>query len=137
MAEIVVEASAEKLEEVLEFINGQLEERECSMKLINQVDLAVEEIYMNIANYAYNPVTGEANVRCEITENPLQVTIGFADSGTPYNPLERDDPDVTASAEDRRIGGLGVYLVKQLMDEIDYQFEDGKNVLTIKKTIGD
>lgn len=135
MAELKVTARLDNLDEVLDFVNQYLEAADCSMKVIGQVDLAVEELYTNIANYAYHPAPGEASIRCEITGEPLQVIIGFEDKGRPYNPLAREDPDITAGDMDREIGGLGIFLAKQLMDEVDYEFRDGKNVLTIKKQL--
>ena len=135
MAELTVAATLENLDTVTDFVNAELERANCLPKLITQVDLAVEEIYVNIAHYAYHPETGEATVRCEVGGDPLQVKIGFADRGRPYNPLAREDPDVAAGLEEREIGGLGVFLAKNLMDDISYQFRDGKNVLTISKLL--
>lgn len=133
MAEITVAATLENLDMVTDFINEQLEKADCSMKLMTQVDLAVEEIYVNIAHYAYHPEVGEAVVRCEVSGDPLQIIIGFEDHGKPYNPLEKEDPDITRSAEERPIGGLGIFMVKKLVDDISYEFKNGKNVLTISK----
>ncbi len=135
MAELTLTASLENLDQVLDFVHRQLEAADCSERIIGQVDLAVEELYTNIANYAYCPQPGEAKIRCAVQGDPLQVVIGFTDQGKPYNPLQREDPDVTAGAEDRKIGGLGVFLAKKLMDELDYEFKDGSNVLTIRKRI--
>ena len=98
-----------------------------------QIALAVEEIFVNIANYAYNPGKGNATVRVEVEKDPLTVTITFIDGGVPYDPLKKDDPDVTLSAEERSIGGLGVFLVKKTMDDVSYEYKDGKNILSIKK----
>ena len=133
MAELTVPATLENLEIVTGFIHERLKLAGCPAKLMTQVDLAVEEIYVNIAHYAYHPSIGEATVCCEVGGEPLQVTIGFADAGKPYNPLEQKDPDIMQDADQRPIGGLGVFMVKKLMDEITYEFIDGKNVLTIRK----
>ena len=86
----------------------------------------------NIARYAYHPEVGEATIRCEVGGEPLQVVIQFMDGGKPYNPLEKDDPDTTLGVEEREIGGLGIFMVKKSMDKIDYEYSDGKNILTIK-----
>ena len=100
-----------------------------------QVELAVEEIFVNIANYAYHPELGEAEVDVDAGGDPPTVTIRFLDHGKPFNPLEREDVDVTAAAESRSIGGLGILLVKKSMDDVEYSYEDGKNILTIRKKL--
>ena len=107
----------------------------CPMKTQCQVDVAIDELFGNIANYAYNPDIGTATVRVEVTENPLAVVITFIDNGVPYDPLAKSDPDITLSAEEREIGGLGIYMVKKSMDDISYEYKDGKNFLKIKKNI--
>lgn len=135
MKELNIEAKVENLDEVLEFVDAELEARDCSPKIQMQLDVAVEELFVNIAHYAYKPETGIATVRVEIIEEPLSIVITFIDSGKPYDPLAREDPDVTLSAEERQIGGLGIYLVKKTMDDVIYKYEDGKNILTIKKTL--
>ncbi len=103
------------------------------MKIQFQIDVAVEELFVNIAHYAYTPETGTATIRVKIEEDPLSASITFIDSGIPYNPLEKEDPDVTLSAEERGIGGLGIYMVKKSMDDMIYEYTDGQNILTIKK----
>ena len=133
MAEITVTATLDSLDTVLAFVDEQMERAGCPRKLITQVDMAVEEIFVNIARYAYHPEVGEASVRCEAGGDPFQVIVGFADHGRPYNPLEREDPDVTLDAEQRPIGGLGILMAKKLMDDIQYEYQDGKNILTLRK----
>ena len=133
MAEITIAATLENLDTVLAFVDQQMEEAGCAMKLMAQVDMAVEEIFVNIAHYAYHPEVGEAIVRCEAGGDPFQVVVGFADRGRPYNPLAREDPDVTLDAEQRQIGGLGIFMTKKLMDDIQYEFQDGQNILTLRK----
>ncbi len=134
--ELTIEADVNNLDEVLAFVDEQLEVHDCPPKTQMQLDVAVEELFVNIAHYAYNPETGNATVRVEIQENPLSVVITFIDRGVPYDPLAKDDPDVTLSAEDREIGGLGIYLVKKSMDAVNYEYKDGKNILAIKKNLG-
>ena len=97
--------------------------------------LAVEEVFVNIANYAYAPETGPARVRVEVAEEPLCASITFIDHGVPYDPLAKEDPDITLSAEDREVGGLGVFMTKQLMDDVRYEYVDGCNILTISKDL--
>ena len=133
MAEITVAADLASLNDVLAFVDGEMERAGCSMKLMTQVDMAVEEIFVNIARYAYHPEAGEASVRCEAGGDPFQIVVGFADRGRPFNPLDREDPDVTLDAEARQLGGLGILMAKKLMDDIQYEYRDGKNILTLRK----
>lgn len=135
MREITIEAKLENLDEVLGFVDGQLEELECPMKAQMQIDVAVEEIFVNIASYAYAPGVGDAVVRFESSQDPASVTITFIDSGVPYDPVQKDDPDVTLSAEERGIGGLGIYMAKKAMDDMKYVYRDGQNILSISKSI--
>lgn len=135
MSEITVLAIIEKMDTVMQFVDQHLEAAHCSEKVIGQVELAVEEIYTNITNYAYHPEHGTARIRCEIKGEPLQIIIDFFDEGKPYNPLEREMPDVNAGIDEREIGGLGIFLVRKMMDEVEYQFVDGKNILTIRKNV--
>lgn len=135
MREITIEAKIENLDEVLGFVDGQLEELECPMKAQMQIDVAVEEIFVNIASYAYAPGVGNAVVRFESSQDPASVTITFIDSGVPYDPVQKDDPDVTLSAEERGIGGLGIYMAKKAMDDMKYVYRDGQNILSISKSI--
>ena len=133
MKEITVPAVLAELNQVIAFVSRELEDFHCPTAAQMQIELAVEELYVNIANYAYQPEDGDATVRLRVEEDPLQVTIQFLDSGKPYNPLEKPDPDVALPAKEREIGGLGIFLVKKNMDEIAYEYKDGKNVLTVKK----
>ena len=135
MTELTVAATVENIETVTDFVNEQLEAMDCPMKAQMQIDIAIDELFGNIAHYAYNPEIGQATVRVEVAEDPLSVVITFIDNGTPYDPLAKADPDTTLSAEERDIGGLGIYMVKKSMDEISYEYQDGKNILTIKKNI--
>ena len=100
-----------------------------------QIDIAIDELFGNIVHYAYNPEVGPVTVRVEVTEDPLAVSITFIDNGVPYDPLAKTDPDVTLSAEEREIGGLGIFMVKKSMDEISYEYRSGQNILTIKKNM--
>ena len=135
MKELTIAATVENIEVVTDFVNQQLELLECPMKAQMQIDIAIDELFSNIAHYSYNPEIGQATVRVEVVENPLAVTITFIDNGVPYDPLSKENPDLTLSAEERQIGGLGIYLVKKSMDEITYEYKDGQNILSIKKCI--
>ena len=134
-AELAIEATVENLPTVLAFVDEQLEAVGCSMKTQMQIDVAVEEIFVNVASYAYAPGHGGAEVRVEISGEPLTAAITVIDRGVPYNPLAREDPELTLSAEEREVGGLGIYLTKELMDDVSYAFRDGQNILTLKKKI--
>ncbi len=136
MKELTLEATLDNIPEVTAFVDGLLEEQDCPMKAQIQIDVAIDEIFSNIARYAYKGGKGNATVRVEMEKNPAAVRITFADNGTPYNPLEQDDPDITLSADDRPIGGLGIFVVKKTMDDLHYAYRDGKNILCIRKKIG-
>lgn len=136
MKELTVEAVLENIDTVTDFVDARLEELDCSMKVMAQINVAVDELFSNIARYAYQPETGSATVRVEVTEDPLEVVITFMDHGVPYDPLKREDPDVTLSADERKIGGLGIFLVKKTMDDVKYEYRDGQNILKICKKIG-
>lgn len=135
MKELTIAATVENIEVVTDFVNQQLEELACPMKAQMQINIAIDELFSNIAHYSYNPEIGQATVRVEVMENPLAVSITFIDNGVPYDPLSKEDPDLTLSAEERQIGGLGIYMVKKSMDEISYEYKDGQNILSIKKCI--
>ncbi len=135
MADLTVDALVSNLDQVLAFVDGQLETMDCSMKAQMQIDVAVEEIYVNIANYAYAPETGKAYISVRPDPDNASVTIEFRDNGIPFDPLAKADPDVTLSAEERKIGGLGIYMVKKSMDAMEYSRKDGQNILTITKKL--
>lgn len=135
MKELTIDATVENIETVTEFVNKQLEAFDCPLKAQMQIDIAIDELFGNIAHYAYNPEIGKATVRVEVTECPLSVVITFIDNGVPYDPLAKDDPDTTLSAEEREIGGLGIFMVKKTMDKIAYEYKDGMNILTLVKKI--
>ena len=135
MKELTIAATVENIAIVTDFVDEQLEALDCSVKAQMQIDIAIDELFGNIAHYAYNPDVGNATVRVEITEEPLAVIITFIDGGVPYDPLKAAEPDITLSAEERQLGGLGIYMVKKSMDEITYEYKDGKNILSIKKKL--
>lgn len=134
MEKLTVEATKENLLKVNEFVEANLEKIECPMKAMMQISVAVEEIYINIASYAYGDNIGQAEILLD-TDTAGQVSITFMDSGTPYDPLAKEDPDITLSAEERGIGGLGIFMVKKSMDDVLYKYEDGKNILTLVKKV--
>lgn len=133
MNTLTVEAKIANLGKVLAFVESELEKTDCGIKACMQISIAVEELFVNVAHYAYTPGTGDVTIRVESYDDPGLVEITLTDSGIPYDPLSKDDPDVTLSAEDRKIGGLGIYMVKKSMDHMKYERVDGKNVVTISK----
>ncbi len=135
MKELKTEALKENLPEVIAFLDEQLEAADCPMKLQMKLDIAVEEIFVNIANYAYPDGTGTVVMQVEMLSDPPTVEITFIDSGVPYDPLAKPDPDITLSANERQIGGLGIFMVKKSMDDMKYQYLDGKNILTLIKRL--
>ena len=130
---LTVDATKDNLHQVMGFVDEFLEENGASMKTQMQVDLAVEEIYVNIANYAYGDGIGKAEISVSNIDGYAVIT--FKDSGVAYNPLEKEDPDITLSAEEREIGGLGVFLTKKNMDSVSYSYENSQNIFTMKKKI--
>ena len=132
MKKLVIDATVENLSAVLDFINKELEERECPLKLQTQINIAAEEVFINIANYAYTPEIGSVSVGIAVDN---KISIEFEDSGIPYNPLEKPDPEITSSASEREVGGLGIFMVKKIMDSVEYSREGSKNILTIQKAI--
>ena len=136
MKEMTIAATVENIDVVTDFVNEQLESCDCPIKAQVQIDIAIDELFSNIAHYAYNPETGDATVRVEVVEDPMAVVITFIDKGIPYDPLKKADPNTALSAEEREIGGLGIFMVKKTMDDITYEYKDGQNILKIKKNIG-
>ena len=128
-----VPATDEKLNDVIAFTTAFLEDHDCPMKAQMQLELVVEEIFVNIAHYAYPEGTGMA--RLQLSERDGVITLVFSDNGVPYDPLQKADPDVTLSADERQIGGLGIFLVKKNTDSVSYRHEDGQNVLTLTKQL--
>lgn len=135
MKELTIDAAVENIAEVTAFVDSELEALDCPVKVQMQIDIAIDELFGNIAHYAYHPEVGPATVRVEVLENPLSVVITFIDNGVPYDPLKTKEPDITLSVEERMIGGLGIYMVKKTMDDIAYEYREGQNILRIKKSI--
>ena len=135
MKEMEIDAILENFEAVQAFVDEELERLECPMATQIQIDIAVEEVFVNIAHYAYNPEVGKATIRVEVIDDPLSIVMTFMDNGIPYDPLAKEDPDVTLPPEERKIGGLGVYMVKERMDDVKYEYRNGQNILTLRKSI--
>ncbi len=133
-SELVIEAAVKNLPAVMRFIEEHLENTRCSLKARMQISIATEEVFVNIANYAYAPGKGNATVRIDVSEEPV-VIITFIDQGIPFDPLAREDPDVGLPASRRRIGGLGIFMTKKSMDNVEYEYKDGQNILRLKKNL--
>lgn len=133
MREITISASIENFEAVNAFVKESAERAGFDDEAINKILLATEEIYVNVVHYAYKGEKGPLIIKCETLENGDGISIQFVDNGIEFNPLESETPDTDASVEDRPIGGLGIFLVKTLMDGIEYRREKNRNVLLIKK----
>lgn len=130
--EIQIEAQREKLDELLDMIRIDLNLMCCPMDKQISLEICIEEIFVNIASYAYGEQTGMAFITEEVTDN--SISLCFRDKGIPYDPLAKEDPDTTLSAEEREIGGLGVFMVKTMMDSVTYEYKDGFNCLTMTMT---
>ena len=128
---IELEAKDENLSKAIDFVIGKLEGKSAKAKALQQLEIAIEEIFINIAHYAYIPKDGMVTISADVVNNTIH--IAFMDEGKEYNPLERKDPDITEKAENREIGGLGIYLTKKLVDKVSYERKDNKNILRMEK----
>ncbi len=133
MKVLKVPASDDRLYEVQDFVNAELEENDCPMATQFLIEVSLEELFVNISHYAYPEGNGWTEIHVGVEGGVMELTL--IDGGIPFDPLAKPDPDVTLLAEDRQIGGLGIYMVKQKMDDIEYERKDGKNVLTIRKKL--
>ena len=136
MKSITVPAFDEDPSPVVEFVEEQLTLHDCPEKALFQIEVAIEEILVNIVSYAGLADDDEIEIRCEVLTNPLRVVLQFLDQGIPFDPLAKEDPDRSPEAMEEREGGLGIFMVKEMMDDVTYTYEDGKNTLTIQKHLG-
>ncbi|KZX10305.1 ATP-binding protein [Methanobrevibacter curvatus] len=137
MEKIVVPGKVEYLSQVQEFINSKLKYYELLPKFQMQLELVIEEIFINIVKYAHMEDSSENKIVIYslFDEESSVLTIKFVDKGIPFNPLKEEDPDLNADIENRKIGGLGLFLVKKNTDELEYKYKKGKNILTFKKSL--
>ena len=126
-------AQVSRWPEVMAFVDELLEENNCPFRAQMQIEISLEEMFVNIAHYAYPDGDGWAEVHVRVTDKGAEITL--VDGGIPYNPLDKEDPDVTLSAEDRQVGGLGIFLVKKTMDAMEYERLNDRNIVTIRKKI--
>ena len=135
MKQIVVPARAESIPQVTDWADAALEALGCPLRAQMQIDVAIDEIVSNIARCAYPDGEGSLEARLDFDDAARAVSLTFLDSGVPFDPLQREDPDVTLPPEARGVGGLGIFLVKKTMDAVRYRYENGQNVLRIEKKI--
>ena len=135
MTQLDILAVKDNLPQVLEFVGAALNEIGCGHKPRFQIENAVEEVFVNIASYAYDPEVGPATIRVETSKDPLSVTMSFIDHGKPYDPLAKPDVKLDRPMKERKKGGLGIFMVKKSMDDVSYEYKDGKNILTFTKNI--
>jgi anti-sigma regulatory factor (Ser/Thr protein kinase) len=133
--EITVDAMIENMNTVTAFVDDFLDQIACPMKSRIQINIVIDEIFGNICHYAYKDSVGAVTVRVESGNTPKAVFLTFTDNGIPYNPLDTEDPDITLSSEERKIGGLGIYLVKKNMDEMKYEYVNQQNRLWMEKRL--
>ena len=132
---ITLPAAVENIGKITAFVEGKLEERDCPLKKTMEISMAVDEVMANVAMYAYAPGTGDVTVQFGFEEASRTASVTFIDGGVAFDPLAKEDPDVTLPAEQRKIGGLGIFLVKKTMDEVTYKRENNQNILCIRKKI--
>ena len=135
MKELEITATLKNLPKVISFVEEQTADFGCSLKVRAQINVAAEEVFVNIARYAYFPDTGPAVVRVETVREPLQVILTFLDHGKPFDPLAKQDPDLKLPLEARDPGGLGIFMLKKIMDDVSYEYKDGQNILTFTKNV--
>ena len=128
-------AKVEALSDVLGFVDTTLEGYECPMKVQTAVCVAIEEVFVNVAHYAYGEGEGDMTLEIGFDSESRTITFRMTDKGSPFDPLQKPDPDITLSAEEREIGGLGIFIAKKTMDSISYAYENGENILTMTKKI--
>lgn len=135
MMKLRLKAEVENVDLLTEFVNEQLEGMDCPLKAMMQIDIALDELFGNVCNYAYGEQIGDVVVEVEELEEQNMVRISLIDAGVPFDPLAKDDPDISLSLHERTVGGLGIFMVKRTMDELRYEYREGNNIVTITKSI--
>ena len=135
MKELTVDAKPGSLSEIKTFAAAGLDEMNCPAGTREQLLIVIDEIFSNIASYAYGDGKGSVTVRMETGTEPRSVVLTFIDSGMPFDPLMMKTPDTSLKARERKIGGLGIFMVRKLTDKATYEYRDGKNILKIRKNI--
>ena len=129
------DAKLDNLDEVLAFLETELENHDASMKVMMPISVCLEEMYVNVCHYAYEGISDMGYCKIDIDFENDDVIITLTDSGIPFDPVKKADPDISLSADERNIGGLGILMVKKTMDSIFYIRENDKNVFTMRKKI--
>lgn len=132
--QIILPNDVQEVPRMAEFIETVCDEAGVDMATAMQLNLAIEEAVVNVMNYAY-PAGTQGDVCLAASVQGDTITFVLSDSGTPFDPTQTGEPDLTLGAEDRPIGGLGIFLVRQIMDSVEYRYSDGKNILTLTKNI--
>lgn len=131
--ELTVDATLESIALVTDFVNSELDAKDCSPKARVQIDIAIDELISNIVSYAFPSGNGSFTVRVAFEKSSPTAVLTFLDRGQPFDPLSVSEPDVTSAAEDRPVGGLGVFLIRRLMNDASYEYRDGQNILRLRK----
>ncbi len=126
-------AKTEQLDAAIAFVEAELDKIDCPMKSVMQITVCVEEMFVNVASYAYEGQPGE--IELSVDDARDTVTITLTDAGIPFDPLAKEDPDITLSADERNIGGLGIFMVKKSMNEVSYERKNDRNIFTMVKHI--
>ena len=135
MEELNVRADVDNIQVVTDFVDSRLRALNYPQRILTQINIAIDELFGNIARYAFTSRKGPDTVRAEVKANPSSVILTFIDRGMPFDPLAIQPPDTTLPARERKIGGLGIFMVKKSMDNITYEYKDGMNILTIHKNM--
>ncbi|MBO4337207.1 MAG: ATP-binding protein [Lachnospiraceae bacterium] len=122
---------------VTDYIEEKLSGTDCPVKILNHILISAEEVFVNIAQYAYGSGQGTASIKAEFEGDPVTIILTFMDNGMKYDPLAKDDPDVSIPLKERKKGGMGIFMTKKMMDDVSYEYRDGKNILILKKNIQD
>lgn len=133
MQRFTVDAAIENIPAITDFVNSQLKAHACPLQTQYEIDIAIDEIVSNVARYGYPSGKGEITVQVQWQENPLTVVIVFIDQGIAYNPLRQKEPNLTLCAQERPVGGLGIFMVKHMMDNVQYERRGRENVLSLSK----
>lgn len=133
VCERVFPAEDTALRDVLGFVEETLESAGCPMKVTMALCVAIEEVFVNVAHYAYGDGKGDVKLAISLSENDSTVIFRMSDKGTPFDPLKRPDPDITLPVEEKEIGGLGIFITKKTMDTVSYAYKNGENILTMTK----
>ncbi|MBR3318398.1 MAG: ATP-binding protein [Atopobiaceae bacterium] len=132
---LTVETKIANIERITNYVNEQLDNMKCSRRAKTQIDIALDELFSNICNYAYGDRIGHATIRVQEIPETNSVSITLEDGGIPFDPLAHDDPDISLGIHERAIGGLGIFMVKKTMNAVKYEYRDGLNILTVVKSL--